>query len=64
MAAKVFRAISANGWLQKLAQCRATLPVCFAVGASCLLKSGNKAILENKASVMLAPFQICTRERI
>ena len=37
--------------------------VCFAACASCLLKSGYKAILE-QASVMLAPFQIYTRERI
>ncbi len=48
----------------ELAQCQATLPVCFAVRASCLLKSGNEAILENKATVMLAPFQIRARERI
>jgi len=64
MVAKVFRAISSNAVMQKLAQCQATLPVCFADRAGCSLKSGKEAILENKASVMLAPFQIRTRQRI
>jgi hypothetical protein len=58
MATKVFRAVSE---MRKLAQYRTTLPVCFADRAFCLLKSCIEAILENKATVMLAPLPILYR---